>query len=79
MPKKQAKATFETNLKRLEAIVAELEKEEVDLEKSLKLYEEGAKLIEACQKQLAEAETRIEKLRPTAEGLATEPVEPEEQ
>ena len=78
MGKKEAKVGFEANLKRLEQIVGELEKGSVELEKSLKLYEEGAKLIESCRKQLAEAETRIAKLRPTAEGLAEEPLAEEE-
>ena len=78
-PDADPKTGFEANLKRLERIVAELEKGDIELESSLKLYEEGAKLVAACRKQLEEAETRIEKLRPTAEGLAAEPFEPEEQ
>jgi exodeoxyribonuclease VII small subunit len=60
MAKKETKGGFEANLKRLEQIVAELEKGEIDLERSLKLYEEGAGLIAACRKQLMEAQTRIE-------------------
>jgi len=68
---------FEANLKRLEQIVEELEKGDIELEKSLDLYEQGAKLIEACRKQLAEAETRIEKLRPAGDGLETEPLDPD--
>jgi exodeoxyribonuclease VII small subunit len=79
MARKETKGGFEANLQRLEQIVAELEKGEIDLERSLKLYEEGAGLIAACRKQLTEAETRIEKLRPTAEGLAAEPFEGEEE
>jgi len=72
---KKAKVSFESNIKRLEQIVAGLEEGDVELDKSLKLYEEGAKLIEACRKQLAEAETRIEKIRPKDDGLETEPFE----
>ena len=75
----EKKPGFEVSLKRLERIVADLEKGDIELEQSLKLYEEGAKLIAACRSQLEEAETRIEKLRPTADGLAAEPMEPEEQ
>jgi exodeoxyribonuclease VII small subunit len=75
---KDAKASFESNLKRLEQIVAGLEKGDVELEASLKLYEEGAKLIDLCRKQLAEAETRIEKIRPKGDRLETEPFEPEQ-
>ena len=73
-----AKAGFEANLKRLEQIVEELEKGDIELEKSLDLYEQGAKLIEACRKQIAEAETRIEKLRPASDGLEAGPLEPDE-
>ncbi len=67
---------FEAGMKRLEQIVAELEKGNIDLEKSLKLYEEGAGLIESCRKQLAETQLRIEKIRPKEGGeLATEAME----
>ena len=75
--KTESKAGFEAGIKRLERIVGELERGDIELEKSLKLYEEGAKLIDLCRKQLADAETRIEKLRPTTDGLAAEPFEPE--
>jgi len=73
-----AKTGFETNMKRLEKIVEELEKGDIELEKSLDLYEQGAKLIEACRKQLTEAETRVEKLRPAGDGLEAEPLDPGE-
>ncbi len=75
---KKAKASFENNIRRLEQIVAGLEEGDVELDKSLKLYEEGAKLIDACRKQLAEAETRIEKIRPKGDQLETEPFEPDQ-
>jgi len=39
------KKTFEENMLRLEAIVAQLEKGEAPLDESLKLFEEGTKLI----------------------------------
>jgi exodeoxyribonuclease VII small subunit len=78
MAAKEAKGGFEAGIKRLEQIVAELEKGDIELEKSLKLFEEGAKLIEACRKQLAEAQTRIEKLKPAGGALAEEPFEPEQ-
>jgi len=75
----EKKPAFEVSLKRLEKIVADLEKGDIELEQSLKLYEEGAKLIASCRSQLQEAETRIEALRPAAEGLAAEPMEPEQE
>lgn len=76
--RKEPAAGFEASLKRLERIVAELEKGDIDLEKSLKLYEEGAKLIEALRRQLADSETRIEKLRSAGDGLQSEPFEPDQ-
>ena len=39
---------FENNLKKLESIVEKLENGEVDLEESVKLYEEGMNLKKAC-------------------------------
>lgn len=51
---------FEQSLKQLEAIVAQMERGEVSLEESLKLFEEGSKLAEQCKQQLAEAEGKVE-------------------
>ena len=47
------KLTFEQQLARLEEIVAALEKGDAQLADSLKLFEEGTKLIASCSKQLA--------------------------
>jgi len=47
-------------LQRLEAIVKEMEKGELPLEQSLKLFEEGIALSGACKKELDEAEGKIE-------------------
>lgn len=60
--------TFEEALKRLETIVGELEKENVDLETSLKMFEEGVKLSRACAAKLEEAEKRIEMLTREEDG-----------
>jgi exodeoxyribonuclease VII small subunit len=70
---------FEKNLERLDAIVHELEDGELPLEKALQLYEEGMQLSEICQKQLEEAEGRVEILRKRAGGkMVPEPFEPDE-
>ncbi|MGH9358421.1 MAG: exodeoxyribonuclease VII small subunit [Candidatus Acidiferrales bacterium] len=60
---------FEKNLERLDAIVVELESAELPLEKALQLYEEGMQLSAACQKQLEEAEGRVEILKKRAGGV----------
>ena len=59
---------FEEALKRLEEIVAELEKGELALEKALKLFEEGIKISRLCGEKLQEAEQRIEILVKDSQG-----------
>lgn len=54
---------FEEALARLEEIVSELETEDISLEKSIELYEEGIKLSKICTEKLEEAELRIEKVQ----------------
>ena len=49
-------------MKRLEEIVDQLEGESASLEESLKLFEEGMKLTEACRSMLEEAEEKIKTL-----------------
>jgi exodeoxyribonuclease VII small subunit len=53
---------FEECLQRLEVIVKEMEKGELPLEDSLKLFEEGVILSANCRKELQEAEGRVEVL-----------------
>ena len=77
-PDDQAEPTFEARLSRLEEIVTRLESAEVGLDESLKLYAEGAGLIQSCRKILTEAEKRIARLTEDAGHLATEPFEPPE-
>jgi exodeoxyribonuclease VII small subunit len=50
---------FELKLKRLEEIVQKMEKGELPLEDSLKLFEEGVKLSRECQAKLNEVETKV--------------------
>jgi exodeoxyribonuclease VII small subunit len=70
---------FEKNIERLDAIVRQLEDADLPLEKALQLYEEGMKLSEICQKQLQEAEGRIQILMKKAGGkVVAEPFETEE-
>lgn len=56
------KMTFESALKRLEEIVMELESGEIPLDESIKVFEEGNKLIKFCLSKLDSAESRIKKL-----------------
>ena len=71
---------FEKAIQRLEKIVDELEKGEMDIDKSLEIFEEGIKMSRVCSKKLNEAEAKIEKLTKDQKGeLVTElfPVEEE--
>ena len=51
---------FEECLQRLEVIVKEMERGDLPLEQSLKLFEEGVALSASCRKELEEAEGRVE-------------------
>jgi exodeoxyribonuclease VII small subunit len=53
---------FEECLQRLEVIVKEMERGDLPLEQSLKLFEEGISLSGSCRKELEEAEGKIEVL-----------------
>ena len=55
----EEKFTFEDNMAKLSAIVAELTKGEIPLEKAVELYGEGVKLSAVCKKQLSEAQIKI--------------------
>lgn len=54
--------TFEMKMNRLENIVKSLDEEEVSLEKSLELYQEGIKLSQECDNILKSAELKVEEL-----------------
>lgn len=60
--------TFEKAVKRLEEIVEELENSDLDIDKSLKTFEEGVKLSRFCTKKLDEAEKKIELLIKNEKG-----------
>ncbi len=64
--------TFEENLARLEEIVAALEKGDAKLAESLKLFEEGTKLVNDCGAMLDKAEQRVVKLSKGADGAPVE-------
>ncbi len=64
-----AKATFEDQLKELEAVVERLERGELSLEENVTLFERGMHLSNACKRQLSDAESRVQVLlEPEADG-----------
>ena len=67
-----AKKSFEENITRLEEIVGALEKGDAQLADSLRLFEEGTKLVTECGKLLDEAEQKVVKLTKGADGAPAE-------
>ena len=61
-------ATFESNMQRLEVIVRSLERGDVPLEESLKLFQEGTELVRNCQTLLDDARMQVEKVLVDAAG-----------
>jgi exodeoxyribonuclease VII small subunit len=77
-PQPAKKPNFEHSLARLEEVVRRLESPQLSLDDAMKLFEEGVELSRECQKQLEEAEGKVEILLKKADGkLATEPFDPE--
>jgi exodeoxyribonuclease VII small subunit len=61
-------ASFEEQLTALENVVERLERGELSLEESVKLFEEGVKLSDACKKELEAAEGKIQILTQRGSG-----------
>ena len=77
-PEPPKKPDFERSLARLEEVVRRLESPQLSLDEAMKLFEEGVGLSRECQKQLEEAEGRVEILLKKADGkIVAEAFEPE--
>lgn len=66
--------SFEENMTRLEQIVRAMERGDVPLEESLKLFQEGTELVKVCNKMLNEAEQKVTKIVTQSDGSLTEEV-----
>ena len=64
--------TFEETMMRLEHIVRAMERGDVALEESLKLFQEGTELVRDCGKLLDEAELQVKKVMAGADGRPVE-------
>ncbi|PZO78943.1 MAG: exodeoxyribonuclease VII small subunit [Mesorhizobium amorphae] len=71
--------SFEQALDALERIVDDLERGEVPLDESIRIYERGEALKAHCDRLLRSAEEKVEKIRLSREGkpVGTEPLDPE--
>lgn len=66
---------FEKSLEELETVVKELEGGELPLEQAIRLFERGVALSTTCRRQLDEAETRVELLVRSGQGMKPEPMD----
>jgi exodeoxyribonuclease VII small subunit len=74
-----ATPSFDDGLDRLEALVQKLEGGALGLEEALATFEEGVKLSQGLQAQLAQAQRRVEVLKASLGGeYRAEPLDPEE-
>ena len=60
--------TFEESMTRLEQIVRAMERGDVPLEESLKLFQEGTELVQTCSRLLDNAQLQIKKVMTAADG-----------
>ena len=65
-------ASFEQNMARLEQIVRAMERGEVALEESLKLFQEGTELVRACNQLLDQAQLQVKKIMTAPDGTPVE-------
>ena len=65
-------ASFESNMQRLEQIVRAMERGDVPLEESLKLFQEGTELVRACNTLLEKAQLQVKKIMTAADGSPLE-------
>ena len=63
--------SFEEAIKEFESVVAALDRGDVPLEDSIKLYKRGAELRAHCEARLKEAEEQVEQITLDANGNAT--------
>ena len=70
-PKPVEEMTFEEAMRELEQVVGQLERGDVPLENSIKLYERGAALKARCENRLKDAEEKIEAITTDGNGAAT--------
>lgn len=68
------KMTFEENMQRLEQIVHSMERGDATLEESLKLFQEGTALVQACSVMLDEAELQVKQITVGDNGEPSEEV-----
>lgn len=64
--------TFEQSMTRLEQIVRAMERGDVPLEESLKLFQEGTQLVQKCNALLENAQLQVKKILVSQDGSPVE-------
>ena len=64
--------SFESNMQRLEQIVRAMERGDVPLEESLKLFQEGTELVRSCNELLDNAQLQVKMIMTAADGSPRE-------
>ena len=68
----QPNKSFEESMARLEQIVRAMERGDVALEESLKLFQEGTELVRSCQKLLDDAQLQVKMIMTASDGSPVE-------
>jgi exodeoxyribonuclease VII small subunit len=68
----QNNMTFEHSMQRLEQIVRAMERGDVALEESLKLFQEGTELVRNCNQLLDDAQLQVKKIMTAPDGSPVE-------
>ena len=64
--------SFENNMQRLEQIVRAMERGDVALEESLKLFQEGTNLVRSCNELLENAQLQVKMIMTASDGSPKE-------
>ena len=68
----QPNQSFESNMQRLEQIVRAMERGDVALEESLKLFQEGTELVRSCNELLDKAQLQVKMIMTAQDGTPVE-------
>jgi len=74
----QQNVSFENKMARLEQIVRAMERGDVPLEESLKLFQEGTELVRSCSELLDNAQLQVKKILAGPDGAPVEEEFPHE-
>jgi exodeoxyribonuclease VII small subunit len=76
--KPEADMPLGARIHRLQRIAADLDREDIELEDAMRLFEEGVAHLRAAESLVKQAEVRIERLLEDNDGVRTEKLNPDE-